>query len=617
MVDAHGEPAIASPYSVLVVRARDRLRGLDRWDVRAMRITTFYLVAVLWLVVPGGLYIDDIRAQAYAVGHPFWPFIIESNHTHLSPGARTADWIMSNLWPLEHWPAVVLTLLIVAGLALAVWRLLRALVGPGPWALVGLALAIGNPALVPTTAWFRQTLTTTVSLSLTLGSAVLALNGIRSRKVGSLLASVGALALALMFSERAVVGPVLTLAVIVVAERGRIATRARRALWVVLGQAVAVVLFVVAYQSGSFDSATTGGPSVLGLVESTARSIGLDLVPALAGGPILWHPVPPNYAFARTPLWFAAAVGVVALSFVAALLRRRGAPAAAGRALILVAAYAVPIYVILYVGRISRATPSSVDDLRLFPDVAVMLAVALAMVMHGWHGRPNHGRPMTWAWGAAATVVLSLTAVSWFGFANQWHRSTTSGYFAALRSDLTANRGTVLPTPVPNDIVPGWVQPDFSTEALIRLLKPQTPMVLADSTPKVVSADGHLRTATFKTVSNGTRAVENFCGNALNPGMTSITIPLSKPAPYYRGAVVLLRILTTDSTQLTVSVVTPHGTLPAPVTTNPTLQRGPHTIYVPVPYGASVTAVAVSSSRSSAGVCLPSVAVTIPGAKRS
>ena len=81
-----------------------------------------HVAAVLWLVVGGGLYIDDVRAQAYAAGRSWWPFVIESNRTHLSPGARTVDWFMATYAPLAHWPAVVLT----AGTALLLgWATLR------------------------------------------------------------------------------------------------------------------------------------------------------------------------------------------------------------------------------------------------------------------------------------------------------------------------------------------------------------------------------------------------------------------------------------------------------------------------------------------------------------
>ena len=80
-----------------------------RLYVVASSVIALHVAAVTWLSAGGGLYIDDIRAQAYAAGRPFYPFVIESNRTHLAPGARTIDWFMARYAPLEHWPAVVIT----------------------------------------------------------------------------------------------------------------------------------------------------------------------------------------------------------------------------------------------------------------------------------------------------------------------------------------------------------------------------------------------------------------------------------------------------------------------------------------------------------------------------
>ena len=63
-----------------------------------------HVVAVTIVAASGDLHIDDIRAQAYAAGRTLWPFVIESNATHLAPGARLIDWVMATHWPLQHWP---------------------------------------------------------------------------------------------------------------------------------------------------------------------------------------------------------------------------------------------------------------------------------------------------------------------------------------------------------------------------------------------------------------------------------------------------------------------------------------------------------------------------------
>lgn len=81
-----------------------------------------HVVAVTIVAASGDLHIDDIRAQAYAAGRTLWPFVIESNATHLAPGARLIDWVMATHWPLQHWPAVVITTAISA---LFAWSCVR------------------------------------------------------------------------------------------------------------------------------------------------------------------------------------------------------------------------------------------------------------------------------------------------------------------------------------------------------------------------------------------------------------------------------------------------------------------------------------------------------------
>ena len=44
-----------------------------RLYVVASSVIALHVAAVTWLSAGGGLYIDDIRAQAYAAGRPFYP----------------------------------------------------------------------------------------------------------------------------------------------------------------------------------------------------------------------------------------------------------------------------------------------------------------------------------------------------------------------------------------------------------------------------------------------------------------------------------------------------------------------------------------------------------------
>ena len=65
-----------------------------------------------------------------------------------------------------------------------------------------------------------------------------------------------------------------------------------------------------------------------------------------------------------------------------------------------------------------------------------------------------------------------LCCVTWVGFGVRWHDTPVAGFLATMRSEVRATTGQVVPTPVPAEIVPGWVDPAFTTAPLVRLLNP-------------------------------------------------------------------------------------------------------------------------------------------------
>ena len=178
----------AAPGPTVGQRVDDLLAGLRQTSGRAGALVVgLYVLAVGWLVAGGGLYIDDFRAQAYAAGRGIWPFIIESNRTHLAPGPRTVDWLMAQYAPLQHAPAVALSLMIAAGLGLAVWLVIRELTHRVVTAALGTALVLASPGLVPSAAWFRQALTTHVAVALGLFAIWATLRSVRKGPALSLI----------------------------------------------------------------------------------------------------------------------------------------------------------------------------------------------------------------------------------------------------------------------------------------------------------------------------------------------------------------------------------------------------------------------------------------------
>ena len=357
-------------------------------------LMVLHVAAVGWLVAGGSLYIDDIRAQAYAAGRPIWPFVVESNQTHLAPGARTVDWFMATYAPLEHWPAVLVTLAIAA---LFAWSSASA---PPPGRreprraparpVVGAVRRVGHPhvRLVPPgphddapagpgPAGHQPHPRPRPHRS---ASALAAGRGLPRR---------GA-----TFSERALAVPVVVFAILLVTRNQTDVGSARRGRRLVRGvvtlapHVVVDLVFLAAYTAGDFDKAEGSRPGVLDAATKIGRWLVVDLLPSFIGGPVVWRPGNGPYSFASSPL-----VLVVAAALLAALLgvvatRTRGSLRACAPVAFVAAAYAVPVLALVYVGRLAQVDDiTASDDLRLLPDVSAAVAIGLAALV-GCRARP-------------------------------------------------------------------------------------------------------------------------------------------------------------------------------------------------------------------------------------
>ena len=169
-----GAGPVAGDDPVDLVPPWVRARGADvrhsvrrhipgRLDLAALVLGLASLVPLTWLLLRGSFYIDDLRAQSYAAGRAWWPFVVQSNGTHLTPGARTIDWLQVTFAPLDHGVAVAITVGIRALLLLGAWRLLRLLFGARWLLLVPFTIIATTPALVPPSAWYRQSITALVA----------------------------------------------------------------------------------------------------------------------------------------------------------------------------------------------------------------------------------------------------------------------------------------------------------------------------------------------------------------------------------------------------------------------------------------------------------------------
>ena len=595
-----------------------------RLYVVASSVIALHVAAVTWLSAGGGLYIDDIRAQAYAAGRPFYPFVIESNRTHLAPGARTIDWFMARYAPLEHWPAVVITALTALLLAYATTRLVSRIIDHPAARGLAVAWVLFAASVIPTYAWFRQAITVMLPLGLLLLLASLVLDHLRSGRWQPLSVAVVLHMVALTFSERALAVPFVVLALIVVVD----GVRWRSARWWTLsagrlGPFVVVnVLFLLAYLRGDFDKAEGSQPSLSDAAVKVGRWALVDLLPAYLGGPVVWRSANGSYYFAATPTWLVVAAAALFVLGLVIAARTQGSLRAAGPVALVAAAYAVPVLGMIYVFRLAQVDDiTAADDLRLLPDVSAAVALALAALFgtvmeRRRDARMTQGPSRRWSarLGALAATGTVLCTISWIGFGVVWHTSVVPAYLSNLRTEVRATTGQVLPAPVPAEIIPGWVDPTFTTGPLIELLNPDALSAQLSGAPSIVGPTGSLVPAELGRV-GGAEVPEGFCGQVLPVGVRTVTIPLVDDAPYFRGSIVVVGVLIGDAERLNLRVTDRDGAVSGPLVVNPPeLLRGPHRIIAPVPHETAVRSISVEvETPNTDGVCVTSALVTTVG----
>lgn len=594
-----------------------------------MALGVLHVVAVGLLVASGGLFIDDIRAQAYAAGRPIWPFIIESNETHLAPGARTVDWFMATFAPLEHWPAVLITLVIASLYAATTIRLVSQVIASPTARLVAEWWILFGASVIPTFAWFRQALTTMLSVTLVMAIMSFTISFMRTGQRRFFVAAAVLHALTLGFSERALAVPVAVLAILI-CHQGR-DLRAlrhwRRTILVMAPHVVINIAFLSVYLSGNFDKAAGAQPSFSDAAIKLGRWLTVDLLPSFLGGPLVWRPGIPPYSFANTPRPLVALTAVAAIGGLVAAWRSRAILQRAWPVLAVSMSYSIPVVGLVYVGRLAQVRDvTSIDDLRLLPDVSVAAALALGALIgaafdHRHHAATASRRAISGRVLAARNLVVGVfvvaTAVSWVNFGLSWHRTPVKPYLANMREALSGSKEQVLPTALPGAVVPAWVDPDLTTEPLIRLLNPAALRSAMSASPKVITASGELGRARFTRVERAS-VPGGFCGKGLPAGEQSVSLPLDANASYYRGSIISVGLLVGDAVRINLSVVDDHGQSHGPLVAQPPeLLRGPHRVQAMVPRGVVVQAIEVhAATPNTDGVCVTSAEIAAVGGPR-
>lgn len=625
VVDRVGDPApevidlIPPGLRTLWTAVSARVTGPDR---AAILLALGQIPLLLLVLLPGSLYLDDLRGQSYAAGRPWWPFVIESNGTHFAPLPLTIDWLTVRFAPLSDWPAVTFTVLIRVALVLAVWRLLREVFGPRSALLLPLALVAVTPALLPTTAWYRQAMTALLAVVFLCVAAHQHLRFVRTGRRRYLVGVALAVTAGLLTFEKAVLIAPWLLLLTAAAQPASASVRKRlrmiRRGWASLAVAGALTAaHLLIYLTGPFDK---GAPGQLGageVVRMIGRQLGEGLVPGLLGGPWRWRETSSYYSVPDPPVTLIV-VGLALTALALAWSLRRNSRRTVW-ALAAFLGYYLPAAGIVAAGRLTRFGDVVALDYRLWPDVTVVAVfcacLAVIPTRAEQSGKPRTARPRA-SQGVLLTLVAAVligTVVSTATFIERWRANPTGDYLRTLQAQLrdAGSRPVRLaPVGLPSAVLPFWIDPNYSVEDLLAATELATfhnidgPVLVPDDAGRLVP----LQLRQHATAAPGP---SGFCGYGVRPTESRV-IPLPAATPYYADEMVQLGVLASRATQLTVTVLSDSAERSV-VTRSPlTTAAGPHRFLARVPFDTRVTAIRVRATDPRATVCVVLAALVSP-----
>jgi hypothetical protein len=610
------------PLDLVPAWARRRWRHLrTAWrpvDSAALAVALLQALALAPVLLRGSFYIDDWRAQSYAADRPWWPFVIESNATHFAPGPRTLDWLQATFVPLDHPPAVVITLLVRVWLVLAVWWVLRRMVGPRWGALVPLVVVAATAGLLPATTWYRQSITLLPALIGVLMATAVLVGHVRRPTRGRAAAIVAWVGFGVLFLEKALVAvpwlAALTLLVLPPLLGLPTRTVVRRALVPVMALVALAAVFVALYLSSDEYYPDGFGASRQGLASGAAELVGVNLTqglaPSLLGGPLMWAPVTDIYPRFDAPPWLVAlsCAAVVLLGYVGV---RRDPRLAVGAVAAFLALY-LPGAAMIAVRYVPVSGAVAGEDMRLWADAVVALAITLALPLlaTGPHRRPLPSpRPLVVA-GLAGILVVA--AVSTVRFAEQWWRNPAGDYVAALRASLPVGEVPQMAPVYVNPVVPALLNDYYDVTELLAPLTPTESLTVRDTMLRP-DATGALVPVRWQRVVTAPDGPAPGCGYLLPVGGDSLRIPLRTDAPYFLDNQVRLDLFVGAPTRLRVAVIDREGVERELVTRVPSdIGSGIHALTWRIPAPVAVRAIVLRSENKAVGVCVTAASVSVP-----
>ena len=604
-------------------------RRWRRVDTGALLIILAQLAIVGPVVVAGSFYIDDFRAQTYAAGQPFWPWIVQSNGTHFSPGARTLDWVQTAWFPLDHAWAVLVTLTVRLLLGAAAWALLRRLCGPRPVLLPALALIVTTASLLPATAWYRQSITALPATIAILMATERHVRFVRDPSIRRAVSTVAWIAVGLCFLEKAVVivpwlaGLSLFLLPLLMGLPRGVVVR-RSAVTVVSGGLLLLAFLTFYLRSGSYDTGDGGRLHPGDIVEMLWLNVTRALAPSMTGGPWRWVYPSPYYGVGDPPVWLMVTAGCALAGLLGWSLGR-----SARRTFAVLGAFAafyLPCAAVVAVGRLGRIGPVAGIDLRLWSDAVVVLAVLLTVLALGVRpagtpppgpSRPRSARRATafTAVAAVATAAVMLNVShSTLLFGRAWAENPSGTYVARLTTSLDAlGPAPQLVAVVAPDVVPFWVDPNYDTEDLLAPLQRNVAYHWDTRNVRVADDTGQLSGVRWVPVTAVTTP-PGWCGFQVVPGSGPYTIRFDAAQPYYRDSQLRVAMLVSAPTSVDVVLHTPTGDVVPQSRTQVRVERGAYRLMWRIRTSARPSSFTLTLDNPAAGLCVTSASIGVPRA---
>jgi hypothetical protein len=340
---------------------------------------------------------DDFHVIELALGHSFsWNYLTYVGAGHLIPGVYAIAWVVARISLYSWGLASAVTVVMLAGAGLAALRLLRTLFGTRPAILLPLAVYLLIPLTMPDLGWWTSAIESLPVQIATFAALNAQVHYVRTHRFRHAVAAAAWLLFGLVFFEKAVILPLLLLAVTSgfltdgpwLRAIGRCLVSYWRG-WALQLAVVAgyVAVLLVSLQTSSVRPGIPGSDA--GVLTFVWEIVKDTFTPGAIGGPWQWLPATDQeYAYSAPPAALAGLSLIVAAAVIGASIwsRKDAWRAWAILAGWLVAADIAPVLL----GRISELGPHLIGlETRYVADAAPVLAICLGLAFWPVAGRPD------------------------------------------------------------------------------------------------------------------------------------------------------------------------------------------------------------------------------------